>query len=1057
MGFQGDVAGIGLGELLQGLARGGREGVLTLHASTLGATLGLAGGQLHLLPDPDEDPEIWRRRCERAWIKDPNQRIDTLRMGEIAFAARMERMFELLDCEGVHFRFEPGPLPIPGEQAESGEEKKPLGRAETGTKIEVKTPVLCHPISVEFLLLEYARLSDECQSNGDANRLPVHAVPRLLVQEPPTSDLERFWSDCDGMSNVVEMSDRLGWPLRQGKATLVELSIKGYLRFADARELLVLSQREIAQNNFARAASRLTGWCQTSPPGPPAVGDVQLLIQEWQRGKLPVVLASMEADAARTLLRRIELVDWEIKGSIERWREMRKYHRHDTLSELHLTQWQLRSEAEEDAPAMSDLLKLARQFQDSGHNLRAAVILRAAALRLPENTSVRLEVGSRLIAVGQVQEGAHWVLEACRTLLAAGHAEKALSPLRGLLQADPANREARTLLSQARAKSAAGKNTRRTAVVGLALLVLLSVAALVKVRIDQAFDRSLAEITEQLDDPQRALALLDQRFPEHDSERVATLRLTVLARIEARRTALRNAWFDHYKSIQLECTLGDERKGLQLALELPQPPKLDREETWPTMGELLNTLAARLEQAVAVLPPLEVGGFDSDAALSPAEGQILSVTEDLIAAATSAPERTFTLEAFLQRLEGVKAKIRVRTDQRATEIARVQKEELVLRQDALLAAARTHKQAGDVKRAVENYRRLFATPGAERIRPMLSKEREEAELHLAALEEAERLSVAGDHASAELALAGVCPNPGEHLLPWRVESEPSGAAVILGDGSTRETPFTLFSAIGEKVELSFELAAHEPARVVVERPTDVRALLSRLPKAWWRSKTRVAAPPVPVAGGHIVTNRAGELALLDPAGKPVWETRLESLGGIARTPVFLPGRPEELLILTEEGVAWLVEAQSGRVEGPWSLESPPISGPTPMESGVLATFADGRSALWTTRLKPEVRGPGEPPFGVQRQPPEPYGSDAGLSMLRRSAESATSLRSPWGEWSVEVGDTHFTLRHPTEPERSFHVRRKGEWAYVAWEAPDAGHLAGRLWISDDEGLRRFEP
>ena len=88
MSFQGDVAGIGLGELLQGLARGGREGVLTLRAGTMGATIGVAGGQIHLLPEPDEDPEIWRKRCERAWVKDPNQRIDTLRMSEIA--ARLE-------------------------------------------------------------------------------------------------------------------------------------------------------------------------------------------------------------------------------------------------------------------------------------------------------------------------------------------------------------------------------------------------------------------------------------------------------------------------------------------------------------------------------------------------------------------------------------------------------------------------------------------------------------------------------------------------------------------------------------------------------------------------------------------------------------------------------------------------------------------------------------------------------------------------------------------------------------------------------------------------------
>ena len=48
MSFQGDVAGIGLGELLQGLARGERNGVLTLSGKKLSASVGLRKGQLYL-------------------------------------------------------------------------------------------------------------------------------------------------------------------------------------------------------------------------------------------------------------------------------------------------------------------------------------------------------------------------------------------------------------------------------------------------------------------------------------------------------------------------------------------------------------------------------------------------------------------------------------------------------------------------------------------------------------------------------------------------------------------------------------------------------------------------------------------------------------------------------------------------------------------------------------------------------------------------------------------------------------------------------------------------
>ncbi|MCC6407567.1 MAG: DUF4388 domain-containing protein, partial [Planctomycetes bacterium] len=156
MSFQGDVAGLGLGELLQGLARGGREGSLTLNGGGRCATIGIAGGQIHLLPEPDEDPDIWRRRSERAWIKDPNHRIDALRMQEIAYAVRLETLFCLLDCSGVHFRFEQGPLPKAEAPTQSSTVPDPNEalRDNARKKLEVLTPVHCPGLSVEFVLLE---------------------------------------------------------------------------------------------------------------------------------------------------------------------------------------------------------------------------------------------------------------------------------------------------------------------------------------------------------------------------------------------------------------------------------------------------------------------------------------------------------------------------------------------------------------------------------------------------------------------------------------------------------------------------------------------------------------------------------------------------------------------------------------------------------------------------------------------------------------------------------------------------------------------------------------
>lgn len=1064
MSFQGDVAGIGLGELLQGLARGGREGVLTLRGGALGATVGLGGGQIHLLPEPDEDPEIWRKRCERAWVRDPNQRIDILRMREIAFAARMEQLFELLDCQGVHFRFEQGPLPSTVAIGDENPETQ-LGRVETGTTLEVRVPILCQPISVEYLLLEYARLSDECAGHGDANTMPVHVVPRLIVHDSPTSELERLWSECDGVSNVMEISDRLGWPLRQAKATLVDLIIKGYARPADSRELLVLAQREIADNRFARAASRLSGWCQVAPPGPPATGDVELFLEEWAHGKLPVVLASMEPSMARTLLRRIDLVDRDVTAAIARWQELFKYHRHDAQTELRLIAWRLKSTLETDAPQMADLLKLARKFQDLGWNMRAGVVLRAAAARLPETTSVRLEVGQRLLAVGHVEEGIHWVLEACRTLIDSDLSEKALNPLHNVLEVEPTNREARALMSLARTKAAHGQKTRRNSVMALATVLIASGVALVKVRVDMVYDRRLAAVSELMDRPQEALLMLEEKFGEDQSSRVATLRDTLTARIAADNRALKESWMSRYKAAHLECTLGDERMGLRLALDIPPPPEIASEEdNWPTVRQLLESLAARLEQSFAQFPTLE-----SDEAVLAGQDSLNSERRfaDLVAElerSSAVGERNFTAEAFHKRIATLHESIVMRNERRTAARQKLEGELQDLELDRLLSVARVHKLAGDIERAVEYYRKLFESPGSEKIREVLRPEKDEAERHLAAYMDALVLANEGRHAEAEKALAVGCENVREHFLPWRVESQPSGARTRLGDGSVRTTPFTMQSSIGEPVQLTFEQEGYERVLVSADRPGDVLARLSKLPDRWWKTASRVSALPIAVGDEHVVANRAGEIARLSGKGNAVWQHKLASLGGIARTPVLLANLKGTLLVLTEDGIAWLVDADSGRVEGPWKFDSPPAQGPYPTARGVEATFVDGRTAIWTTKLAPQVIQPAEAAASedaahvAEAAAREPRADGkGGMAVLRRQANGPVRMETGFGPWSVEVSGAHYLVRHSGDPARDYSIEARGEWAYLAWEPPDARLPNGRLWVSDDAGLRAWEP
>ena len=156
MSFQGDVGGIGLADLLQSLARG-RSGVLSLHSKDgLRATLGVEDGFIHLLPEPEEDPEVWRKLARIAWVDDPETHVDALRMEEIARARRIETLYRLLDSNTVHFRFAPGPVPKKPEGSGIGASEQGLERRGPG-----RESVWCPQMQIEGMLLEYARLKDD--------------------------------------------------------------------------------------------------------------------------------------------------------------------------------------------------------------------------------------------------------------------------------------------------------------------------------------------------------------------------------------------------------------------------------------------------------------------------------------------------------------------------------------------------------------------------------------------------------------------------------------------------------------------------------------------------------------------------------------------------------------------------------------------------------------------------------------------------------------------------------------------------------------------------------
>src|SRR5688500_2016717 len=256
MSFQGDVAGLGLGELLQGLARGGREGVLTLYGGGLSTTLGVLSGQIHLLPEPDEDPEIWRKRCGSDWPDDDNKRVASMRRIDIAYAALVDRMFDLLDCEGVHFRFQPGPLPCANPLSTEPAAGLPQARP---TQIEATAPVFCQPVSVEFLLLEHARLADERSTHGHSKSLPVHELPGPLLDVCALPGAQLL-PGGEGASNVCQISGPRAWTLRPTEAWTVATNASGHLRPTSANQPAPLTRAELSRHRFLRAALRPSGW-----------------------------------------------------------------------------------------------------------------------------------------------------------------------------------------------------------------------------------------------------------------------------------------------------------------------------------------------------------------------------------------------------------------------------------------------------------------------------------------------------------------------------------------------------------------------------------------------------------------------------------------------------------------------------------------------------------------------------------------------------------------------------------------------------------------------------
>ena len=783
MSFQGDVRGIGLAELLQGLARGRKEGVLTL-TPTGGqrSVIGLEEGKAHLLPDPEEDAEAWRARARNAWAD--ATRVDYLRMSEIARAQRLEDLYSLLDGGGVHFRFEPCVLPRPTP-----------GVGEEG---EQRTQVFCDPMQVEFLLLEYARVADELERCQAADGLPYDTVPCVLdpsaVGGTPLSALEQ----CDGRSTLLEIADRLGWPVRQVQLALAPAFATGGLRQAHSTELLHLALLELQARHVARAAVRLCAWARTGAPGPLMPQPAEALEGEWLSGRLSAALRLMPAPTRRTLLRRLDHGLGNASQAVVHWHEATRIDKTDRVARLKRMASEFREGANPDAPSVRDLLDWARDQREGGHPWRAGPALVLAALRQPTNTALQLELGTGLVAAGRPLEGAPWVLAGTRDLLEAGHADRAVPPLRQLLALDPRNRECRHLLGRARRQSSQVRKLRKNLLLGLACAGMLAAGAMVKVRIDDGREGRLDEVRLALGEPARALALLQEHFDGDHSRDVVSLRSQIEERRRLDELGLRSAWLGTYHDAQLEASKGDPLAALGKIRALEPPPRLTLvKEPWPSADDLYTTLTGHLSEELAALGEAVEGSPQQVAR----EDQIDRWVETLTVTVLAGGDTTKPMAEFLGELEALTTEVGERRVAREAKIEARLAVESLERQDELYRKGEAYASSGDLQRALKCWEECVALDSSGKVQALLAERMTRVREQLQAIQDARTLAREGAHDEALSLLEQKLDDPTDVMLPWCVSSYPQGARVCQGEDRVWTTPFTIETTLGEAVEL----------------------------------------------------------------------------------------------------------------------------------------------------------------------------------------------------------------------------------------------------------------
>ncbi len=1038
MSFQGDVRGIGLAELLQGLARGRKEGTLTLTAKGgLRSVIGIEDGKAWLLPDPDEEPEKWRDRARDAWADDPEFVVDVKRLEQVARADRTETLYALLDGGGVHFRFEPGVLP-----------ERVTRLAEDGAE---RTVVHSPPTQVEFVLLEYARVADELESRGEAANLRPDFVPCIQDLSELASAPPHVVEQCNGNSTVQEIADRLGWPLRQTRLELAKLLISGGLRLAHHIEVLRLALYELERKQFNRAGKRLTLWTRIAPAGPFVPEDAEALSNEWLAGRLTAALRTMRMRDVRCILRRLDHSLGNPNATLVHWTEAARMTRMDRIVRLHQAASQLRAEGEACTLDPRDLLDLARDLRDHGSAWRSSPALTMAAFRQPQSTAQRLELGMGFVATGRAEDAGPWVITACEEILNQGHADRVLSPLRQLLELDPRNREARQLLTRAKRASTHTRRLRRNILIGTTIVASALGVAFVKVKDDRERSAHISDIRRLLDDPVQGLTALDEHFKDDSTPEVIDLRRELEERLRTVELQIRSAWLEEYHRLQKLAQTGDPVSVPEQLEALPRPPKTRMlTDSWPDRYDILVALVQRLESEVTVLGAPSARAPQQVATERRVRGQI----EALKAKVTEDARRAKPIAEYYASLDALDTLIGRREEQRSVEAFEQERREKLEENDRLLELARASDKKGDYVRALRHYDEIVSRDVTGKVRKVLGGEIEAVRKKVAAVDGARDLAARGGHKEAHALLVDAFESAGGVMLPFRVTSVPEGALVRVGGSSTRRTPFTIEGTFDDSWEFVFELAGYETKALRVEGPQDIAAMLSRVIERSFETDGRVEALPTPVGEDHIVVDRTGRIARIGAEGALRWNTSIQTLSGMARAPVEIPGRPGRLLFVTETGSAWTLDPRDGTLEGPWELGSPPVLGPTTVGDEVQLVLKSGKLARWRTSLRPVIEElAGAPPFDEE----ERFGERFGANVLYGRGRTSGTVTSTNGRWRAEIDQDKVLVYAAGETVPKFPVAKRGAFSFVAWSPPTADAPEGRLWLADDAGVRAVVP